>query len=61
MRPQLPIWSIPLLFVLLGLIFFVGDLPKTAAIIVAVETVLYSAYLIFRKRSSRSPRSDTTW
>ena len=50
MRPQLPIWSIPLLFVLLGLIFFVGDLPKTAAIIVAVETVLYSAYLIFRHR-----------
>jgi len=50
MRTELPIWSIPLLFALLGLVFLVGDLPTIASIIVAVETVIYSVYLILRSR-----------
>jgi len=52
MRTQLPTWSIPLLFALLGLVFLVGDLPLIAGIIVALETVIYSVYIVLRGRLS---------
>jgi len=50
MRTQLPLWSIPLLFALLGLIYLVGNLPLIPGIIVALETVIYSVYLVLRSR-----------
>jgi len=50
MRTQLPLWSIPLLFALLGLIYLVGNLPLIPGIIVALEAVIYSIYLVLRSR-----------
>lgn len=57
MKTQLPIWSIPLLFALLGLILLVGDLPSIARIVVALETVIYSVYVLLRSRLSAGKRT----
>jgi len=53
MRTELPVWSIPFLFVLLGLVFLVGGLPPIAMVVAAVETVIYSVYILLRSRLSR--------
>jgi hypothetical protein len=50
MKPPLPIWSVPLLLVVVGIVLFIGNLSPTLAAVAALETVAYSAYVIARAR-----------
>jgi hypothetical protein len=52
---SLPVWSYPLLLVLLLLVLFVGRLPFALQAGVGVETVLFLVYLVVRSR--RKPRT----
>ncbi len=49
-RQTLPTWSYPLVLVLLGIVLTVGHLLVFLQIGVAVETVLFIGYLVFRSR-----------
>jgi len=55
MKPTLPIWTIPLLLALLGIVLLVGNLGLAAKVLVAVEALGYCGYLILRARSG-APR-----
>jgi hypothetical protein len=46
----LPIWSIPLMLAVLGIILWVGNLSPLHGVIAASETVLYCVYLVWRSR-----------
>ncbi len=50
MRPPLPIWSIPLLLAIVGIVLFVGNLSPLLMGVVAAETVLTCGYLLWRVR-----------
>ena len=50
MRQPLPIWSIPLMLAVLGIVLWVGNLSPSHGVIAASETVLYCAYLVWRAR-----------
>ncbi|MGB2983177.1 MAG: hypothetical protein WBC63_04865 [Candidatus Bipolaricaulia bacterium] len=50
MRPPLPIWSIPFLLAIVGLILFLGNLSALLGAIVSLETVVFAAYLLWRSR-----------
>ncbi len=50
MRPTLPIWTIPLLLALLGIVLLVGNLGLAAKVLVTVEALGYCGYLILRGR-----------
>ncbi len=52
MKPTLPIWTIPLLLALLGIVVLVGNLGVAANVIVAVESIAYCGYLIARARAA---------
>jgi hypothetical protein len=49
-KQTLPAWSYPLVLVLLGIVIAVGHLPLSFQIGVAVETLLFIGYLVFRSR-----------
>lgn len=51
---SLPTWSYPLLLALLGVVLAIGHLPPVLQIGVALESLLFLAYLAFRAR--REPR-----
>jgi hypothetical protein len=53
MKPVLPIWSVPLLLVVLAVALLVGNLSTSAAVVAAVETLGYTAYLLWRGRGER--------
>jgi hypothetical protein len=50
MKPPLPIWSIPLMLAVLGIIVWVGNLSPSHGAIAAAETVLFCIYLVWRSR-----------
>ena len=50
MRQPLPIWSIPLMLVVIGIVLLVGHLSIVLGAIVAAETLLVSVYLVRRAR-----------
>jgi len=52
MKPSLPIWTIPLLLALLGIVLLTGRLGLAARVVIAVETIGYCTYLIARSRGS---------
>ena len=45
-----PIWSIPLMLVVMGIVLCVGNLSPSHGAIAASETLLYCAYLVWRSR-----------
>ena len=57
MKPTLPIWTIPLLLALLGIVLLVGNLGLAAKVLVTVEALGYCGYLILRARSGDGPRT----
>ena len=50
-KPPLPIWSIPLLLTVLGIILLVGNLSLPLGVVAAAETLVASGYLIHRART----------
>ncbi len=50
MRPTLPIWTIPLLLAILGIILLVANLGIAAKVLISTETLAYCGYLIARAR-----------
>ncbi len=50
MKSSLPIWTIPLLLALLGIVLLVGRLELVPKLIVSVETLGTCAYLVARSR-----------
>jgi uncharacterized membrane protein YfcA len=60
MRPPLPIWSIPFLLALVGIAALVGHLSPTVLLVVGLETLAVSAYLILRSRNEPSKRQPSS-
>jgi hypothetical protein len=52
MKPTPPIWTIPLLLAILGIVLLVGGFGAIAKVLVSVETLAYCGYLILRARSA---------
>ena len=50
MSTRLPIWSIPLVLALLGIVLYLGRLPLGISVAVAIETGLYVGYMLWRDR-----------
>ncbi len=60
MRKSLPVWSIPLLLALVGITALVGHLSPAVLIVVSVETVVVSAYVVIRARAESSDRQPSS-
>ena len=60
MRQSLPVWSIPFLLTLMGIVVFVGHLSTAVLIVAGLETVIVSAYLVIRARGKPSDRQPTS-
>lgn len=56
MKPPLPVWSIPFMLVIVGIVLFVGHLPPWLGLATIVETVAVCAYVIWRARQSDARR-----
>lgn len=50
MKPALPVWSVPMLLAMTGIALFVGGFSVGAVTVVAAESVLVCAYLLWRAR-----------
>ena len=62
MKPLLPVWSIPLVLAIAGIVLAVGNLPATLGAIVGIETVLVCGYAIWRARKHpEGPRPITNF
>jgi len=57
-RNPLPVWSVPLLLAILGILLFVGNLSGHLRALVGIEVVLFSLYVLWRGRQEpgRGPR-----
>jgi len=53
MRTPLPIWSIPLMLVLVGVVLAVGRLPVAWSAVIAGEMLVAIAYMLWRGRGVR--------
>jgi len=51
MKPTLPVWTIPMLLALVGIVVLVGNLGLAANLLVAIESIGYCGYLIVRSRA----------
>ena len=60
MRKSLPVWSIPLLLALVGITALVGHLGPAVLIVVSLETVIVSAYVVIRARAESSDRQPSS-
>ena len=60
MRKPLPIWSIPFLLALVGITAFIGHLSAVVLIVIGLETLIVSAYLVIRARGEPSDRQPTS-
>lgn len=57
MKPTLPVWTIPLLLAILGIVLLVGNFGLGAKVLVSVEALAYCGYLIARaRRADDAPR-----
>jgi len=56
MKQPLPVWSIPFLLALVGIAALVGHLSPVVLLVVGIETVIVSAYLILRSRNESTER-----
>ena len=54
MDRSLPVWSIPFILALAGIASVIGNLPLASVLVIGIETVLVSAYLVFRGRQGAS-------
>jgi len=54
MRQPLPIWSIPFLLALVGIVAWIGHLSPTLLLVVGLETLIVSGYMIFQSRGETS-------
>jgi hypothetical protein len=59
-KPPLPIWSLPLLLAVLGIVLLVGNLSVLLGAVAAVETVLVCAYLLLRARRTEGGRRSVS-
>ena len=60
MRKQLPIWSISFLLALVGITAFIGHLSAVVLIVIGLETLIVSAYLVIQARGEPSDRQPTS-
>jgi len=60
MKSPLPVWSIPFLLALAGIAALVGQLSTPVLIVVGIETLLVSAYLLFRSHSEPTKRQPSS-
>ena len=60
MRQPLPIWSVPLLLALVGIVALIGHLSSAVLIVVIGLTLLVCAYAIVLSRRGSSPRTPTS-
>ena len=56
MRKPLPVWSIPFLLTLVGIAALVGHLSTAVLIVIGLETLAVSAYLVIQARRAPSDR-----
>ncbi len=57
MKATLPVWTIPLLLAILGIVLLVGNLGTAAKVVVSIEALGYCAYLLIRaRRDEAAPR-----
>ena len=54
MKKSLPVWSIPFLLALAGIVAFIGHLSAAVLIVIGVETLIVCVYLLFRARGEPS-------
>ena len=60
MRKPLPVWSIPFLLALVGITAFIGHLNAAVLIVIGLETLAVSAYLVILARGEPSDRQPTS-
>ena len=60
MRQPLPVWSIPFLLALVGIVAWVGHLSPAVLLIVVLETLIFSGYMILQSRSEPSDRQPAS-
>ena len=60
MRQPLPVWSIPFLLALVGIAALVGQLSPVVLLVVGLETLVVSAYLILRSRNESTERQPSS-
>ena len=60
MRQPLPVWSIPFLLALVGIVAWVGHLSPAVLLIVVLETLIVSGYLILQSRGESSERQPSS-
>ena len=56
MRKPLPVWSIPFLLTLVGIAALVGHLSTAVLVVIGLETLAVSAYLVIQARRAPSDR-----
>lgn len=56
MEKSLPVWSIPFLLTLAGIAALIGGLSTVVIMVIGLETLAVSAYLVIRARDERSDR-----
>ena len=56
MRKPLPVWSIPFLLALAGIVAFIGHLSAAVLTVIGVETLIVCVYLLFLARGEPSVR-----
>ncbi|MBE0635906.1 hypothetical protein IH601_07920 [Candidatus Bipolaricaulota bacterium] len=54
MRKSLPVWSIPFILALAGIAAVIGNLSFDVLLVVGIETIIISAYLVFLGRRAPS-------
>ena len=60
MRKPLPIWSIPLLLALTGIVVLVGNLAGDVLLVIGAETLIVCGYVILLGRRAPSDRQPTS-
>ena len=50
MRLPLPIWSIPLMLAVMGIVLLIGNLPFAVSLLIGAETIAFCVYLLWRAR-----------
>ena len=53
-RPPLPVWSIPLLLAMLGILLFIGHLSDVLRALAGAEVVFFCLYILWRSRHERA-------
>ena len=60
MKTPLPMWSIPVLLALVGIVALIGHLDTAVLVVIGIEVVLVSAYVILQSRTDSPQRQPSS-